>query len=163
MTNHHDTPESRRKFLRQAASSIGMALSAPVVASIISGCETDETSPTTPTGKTFTYDVSTDPELASVGGITLAAIDGLNGDKPVFISRIAPTTFAVFSNVCTHAGCGVGLPETSTSNCVCPCHRAEYSRADGTVQRQPTSGSARNLPRFASSFNPDTNILTITG
>ncbi len=159
---NNDTPESRRQFLFRATSSIGLALSAPVIASIVASCETDE-KPLAPSGKTYTFDVSTDPALASVGGITAAFVDDLNGGDPVFISRIAETTFAVFSTVCTHASCEVSLPNNPGENCVCSCHGAEYSSTDGSVRRQPTTGSATNLPRFASSFDAATNVLTITG
>ena len=60
--------QSRRDFLRRATSSVGLVLSAPVIAGIVTGCEQDEANPTTPTGQTFTVDVSKIPELASIGG-----------------------------------------------------------------------------------------------
>ena len=153
---------SRREFLRQATTSIGLVLSAPVIASIVASCEQDEKLPTTP-GETFTVDITTLPELAVVGGITTAAVTGLNSNNPVFISRIAQNTFAVFSVVCTHAGCFVDPPATAGANCRCACHGSEYSPQNGHVVVQPTIGSATNLPSFASSFDPSNNILTITG
>jgi cytochrome b6-f complex iron-sulfur subunit len=157
----NDTPESRRRFLFQATSSIGLALSAPVIASLVASCETDE-KPVAPNGKTYTFDVTTDPALAEVGGITAVQIDDLNNGSYVFIARVAAESFAVFSTTCTHAGNEVNLPEPG-GNLVCPNHGAEFSWRDGTVLRQPTTGSATNLPRFASTFDTATNILTITG
>jgi len=157
-----DEQHSRRNFLRQATASIGLVLSAPVIASIVASCEQDETLPTTP-GEKYTVDISTFPELAVVGGITTAHVPGLNGENPVFISRIAQNSFAVFTVVCTHSGCFVDVPSGPGANCRCPCHGSEFSPQNGHVVKQPTSGSATNLPSFASSFDPSNNILTITG
>jgi len=158
-----DEQSSRRFFLHKAASSIGLVLSAPVIAALVSACETDETPMAPPpVGTTYTVDVHSIPELAAVGGITLTFVDELNGGSPVFISRISESSFAVFTSTCTHAGCEVGLPAASGENCVCPCHRAEYSPANGAVVRQPLSGRAIDLPRFVSSYNSATKILTIT-
>lgn len=157
-----DTIEHRRHFLRLATSSIGVVLTAPMLAALVSSCERDETQPSGPT-KTYDVLVTDYPELAVVGGITADIIPGLNGDRAVFISRIAETAFVVFSTVCTHQGCQVDLPEVPGENCICPCHSAEYSSTDGSVKRQPVSGSATDLPKFASSFNATSNVLTITG
>jgi len=154
--------EARRHFLRNAAASIGIVLSAPAIATIIASCEQDETGPTK-TGKTFTVDITTHPELATVGGITSTVITGLNADNPVFISRVSTSACAVFSVVCTHQGCFVELPFQPGQNCFCPCHGSQFSPIDGSVKVQPSSGSATNLPTFASSFDATTNILTITG
>lgn len=153
--------QSRRDFLRRATASVGLALSAATIANLVSGCEQDETAPDQPSGQSYPVDVSTIPELAAVGGITLQSITGLNGDDAVFISRLDQLTFAVFTSICTHQGCGIDLPADAQSNCVCACHRAEFSRRDGTVLRQPTSGSATNLQRFTATFDAQTNILTI--
>lgn len=153
--------QSRRDFLRQATASVGLALSAATIAQLVNGCEQDETTPTVPSGQTYTIDISKIPELASAGGITLQSITGLNGGDAVFISRLDQTTFAVFTSICTHQGCGIDLPADAQSNCVCACHRAEFSRRDGTVLRQPTSGSATNLQRFTATYDAQTNVLTI--
>ena len=154
--------QSRRDFLFRATASVGLALSATAIAQIVSGCEQDETNPTTPPGKTYSVDITKIPELSAVGGITLQAVSGLNGDEPVFISRIDQATFAVFTSVCSHQGCAIDLPADAQSNCICACHRAEFSRKDGTVLRQPTSGSATNLQRYTATFDTQTGILTIS-
>lgn len=157
-----DTIETRRHFLRLATSSVGVVLTAPMLATLVTSCETDEKQPTGP-GKTYEVNIADYPELAAVGSITAAFVDGLNGDRPVFISRVATSAFVVFSTVCTHQGCTVEVPATPTDNCYCPCHGAEYDPSDGRIVRQPVSGSATDLPKFASSFNATTNVLTITG
>lgn len=158
----HNEQHSRRHFLRTATSSIGLVLSAATIASLVESCEYTETAPSAP-GKTFSYDVSANPDLAVVGGIGMDIVPGLNDDQPVFISRVAELAFVVFSAVCTHQGCIVNLPAANGDNCICPCHHSTYSPADGRILKQPTSGSATDLPKFASAYDAKTSILTING
>ena len=150
---------SRRSFLRRAASSIGLVLTAPAIASIVASCETDETVGTG--GARVQLDVSGFPELSEVGGITITAIEGLNDSNPVFVSRVAEDRFVVFSAICTHQACIVGEPEFEGDNCVCPCHLAEYSPVDGSILQQPIGGTATDLKKFESSYDADTQTLTI--
>ena len=152
---------SRRAFLQQAAASVGLVLSASTVASLVAGCETDETNPVAP-GKTYDVGLAAFPELSAVGGIIQTTVTGVNGSEPVFISRIDSATFVVFSTICTHSGCGVDLPADAAGTCICPCHKAEFARSNGAVLKQPTSGSATDLPRFACAYTASTNVLTIT-
>ncbi len=153
---------SRRAFLLSATQSIGLVLSAPAISSLIAGCETNETSPTGNGDNSVTYDVSANPRLSSVGGITLEFIPGLNNDLPVFISRVDADVFVVFSAICTHQGCTVSLPAGPGEPCICPCHSAMYSASSGNVVQQPISGSATNLPQFACSYDAGSGLLTIT-
>jgi Rieske Fe-S protein len=153
--------ESRRRFLQQAATSIGLVLSAPVIASIVSSCEFDET--VQGAGETFTVNINDFPELSVVGGIVSTEVGKLNDGRPVFISRVGASTFAVFSTTCTHQGCPVDLPFAPGENCVCPCHGAAYNPASGAIVKQPTGGTATDLPTFASTFDVDSGQLTITG
>ncbi|MCO6466431.1 MAG: Rieske 2Fe-2S domain-containing protein [Bradyrhizobiaceae bacterium] len=153
---------SRRTFLRNATASIGLALSATTIASLVDGCEYTESNPTGPT-KSFTYDVSNNPDIQVVGGVGIDLVPGLNNDQPVFISRVAQNAFVVFSAVCTHQGAIVNPPAAPGEDCICPNHHSQYSPVDGHVTKQPTSGSATDLPKFASSFDAATNILTIVG
>ena len=136
----------------------GISVSAAAVSSILSSCETTETAPS---GKTFLWNISNVSELASPGGFKTRVIAGLNNDRPVFISRVSETTFAVFDTTCTHAGCAVTPPEAPGANCVCPCHGAQFSSRDGAVLVQPNSGSATNLKSYRTSFDASKNELLI--
>jgi thiosulfate dehydrogenase [quinone] large subunit len=151
----------RRNVLRALVTGAGLTLGATALTTMVTGCEQTETAPG-PTGKTVEVDVTTYPELNAVGGVATAFVPGLNNEEPVFISRVAENIFTVFTTICTHAGCQVDPPSDLGLNCVCPCHRAEYSSADGTVRVQPTSGSATNLPTFPATYDPTTKILKIT-
>lgn len=140
---------------------MGVAISATSISQLVCSCERDESNVTEPKGQTFTVDITRYPELSAAGGITQLTISGLNDGEMLFVSRLNETTFAVFSSVCTHAGAIIDLPEAAPANCICPRHLAEFSRNDGSVVRQPVSGSATNLRRYAATFDAQTNILTI--
>ncbi len=152
----------RREFLLNAAASFGVVLSAGALASLLAGCESDTTKPST-TGQTVQFDVSTEPALANVGGIVKRTFGSNNGGMPVFIVRTGETSFVVLSSRCTHEGCPVGLPQQPNGKLVCPCHNAEYDPQTGTQTKPPAdTGPTGPLQRFPASFDPQTNILTIT-
>ena len=153
--------ESRRKFLRQATSAVGLALTAPAIASIIASCEYDET--LAGSGEKFTIKIADYPELSEVGGITAAVISTLNDGNAVFISRVEENKFAVFTTVCTHQGCPVDLPFAPDEDLWCPCHASVFERETGKIIQQPTQGTATDLPRFRSRYDPEPGTLTIDG
>ncbi len=58
----------------------------------------------------------------------------------------APQGYLAYSRVCTHAGCAVGMYETTTHLLMCPCHQSTFDVLDGA---QPTGGpAARALPQL---------------
>lgn len=58
----------------------------------------------------------------------------------------APQGYVAYSRVCTHAGCVVGLYETTAHMLLCPCHQSTF---DILRAAQPTSGpAARPLPQL---------------
>jgi len=58
----------------------------------------------------------------------------------------APMGNLAFSRVCTHAGCAVGMYETTTHLLMCPCHQSTFDVLRGA---QPTGGpAARPLPQL---------------
>jgi Rieske Fe-S protein len=151
----------RRDVLRALVAGAGLTLGATALTTMVTGCEQTETAPG-PTGKIIEVDVTAYPELNEVGGVAQPTITDLNNGEPVFISRVTENVFTVFTAVCTHAGCLVDPPTSTGQNCVCACHFAEYSSTDGTVRKQPNTGSATNLPTFPSTYDPSTKILKIT-
>lgn len=158
--HHHDCSTSRRDFLCTSAS-VGAVIPFITISSLIVACEQQEGQPVNP-GVFVTVDISTIPELAAIPSIILTSVSGLNNGDPVFISRLTTTSFNVFTGICTHNGNPIDPPDAASARLVCPYHSAEFSKADGTVQKQPTSGSARNLPSFAATFDASKNILSIT-
>jgi ubiquinol-cytochrome c reductase iron-sulfur subunit len=66
----------------------------------------------------------------------------LPGDR----SDWAPNGNLAFSRVCTHAGCPVGIYETTTHLLMCPCHQSTFDVLRGA---EPTAGpAARALPQL---------------
>ena len=58
----------------------------------------------------------------------------------------SPHGYVVFSKVCTHAGCPVGLYRQSSRELLCPCHQSTFNVVG---QAKPTSGPAtRPLPQL---------------
>ncbi len=54
--------------------------------------------------------------------------------------------FIVYSKICTHAGCPVGLYQAQLQQLLCPCHQSAF---DVLANAEPTSGpAARALPRL---------------
>lgn len=158
--HHHECSATRRDFLCRSAA-VGAAIPFITISSLIVACEKQEGQPTNP-GVVVTVDISTIPELATAPSIILTSVSGLNNGDPVFISRVTTTSFNVFTGICTHSGNPINPPDASLPRLECPFHNAEFSKTDGTVQKQPSSGSARNLPTFVTSFDAAKNILSIT-
>ena len=58
----------------------------------------------------------------------------------------APKGNLAFSRVCTHAGCVVGMYETTTHQLMCPCHQSTF---DVLRAAEPSGGpAARALPQL---------------
>jgi Rieske Fe-S protein len=58
-------------------------------------------------------------------------------DQGVVVTQPTAGTYKAFSSKCTHQGCAV----TSIANgvIVCPCHKSEFSVADGSVKKGPAT------------------------
>ncbi len=152
----------RRDFLLDAAARLGLVLSSSALASLLASCESDTTKPST-TGQNVEFDVTTEPALASVGGVVKKTFGSNNGGMPVFIVRTSQTTFVVLSSRCSHQGCEVNLPSQAGGKLICLCHLAEYDPQTGEQTKPPSGSSATGpLQRFPATFDAQTNILTIT-
>jgi ubiquinol-cytochrome c reductase iron-sulfur subunit len=72
----------------------------------------------------------------------------------------APDGLVVYSKVCTHAGCPVGLYEAQRHELLCPCHQSAFDVLRGA---EPTSGpAARALPQLPIAIAAD-GTLVATG
>ena len=91
----------------------------------------DATVACTPTGK-------------SAGAVTNYPQGNWKAVGAYIIGHDAGGLFA-FSTVCTHQGCTIGAPSSTTGATQCPCHGAKFDGNGAVVQ-----GPARNpLPHFA--------------
>ncbi len=59
----------------------------------------------------------------------------------------APQGFIVFSKICTHAGCPVGLYQADTHQLFCPCHQSAFDVLEGAnVVFGPATRALPQLP-----------------
>ncbi|MEO7113384.1 MAG: Rieske (2Fe-2S) protein [Polyangiaceae bacterium] len=65
-------------------------------------------------------------------------------NNPYIVGQDAMGFFA-FSAICTHQGCQIGSPSSSTGKTSCPCHGAQFD-GNGAVLRGP---ARQALPHFA--------------
>ena len=145
---------SRREFLTRSTLAVAGA------AAVVAGCGDGQigaggaTAPILLTPLKFK--VSTVPQLATVGQLAFAPVD-----SRIAVKRTGPDTFLALSTTCTHEGTMIAIVNSNTSF-ECPNHGARYD-SNGNVTRQPqSSGSATNLPTYTTSYDPATDILTIS-
>ncbi len=73
----------------------------------------------------------------------------------------APLGNLAFSRVCTHAGCSVGMYESTTHQLMCPCHQSTFDVLRGA---EPTGGpAARPLPQLPLYTDSDGNLCAAGG
>ncbi|MYS47684.1 Rieske 2Fe-2S domain-containing protein, partial [Streptomyces sp. SID5998] len=81
------------------------------------------------------------------GGVLARTADIPEGGGKVFAAQGVVVTqpvkgrFEAFSSTCTHQGCAVNRVADGVISC--PCHRSEFSAADGSVRKGPAT---RPLP-----------------
>lgn len=76
----------------------------------------------------------------------LIRVDEHRLQLPAARANWAPMGYVAYSRVCTHAGCPVGMFETTTDLLMCPCHQSTFNILKGA---QPTGGpAARPLPQL---------------
>ena len=79
------------------------------------------------------------------------------GSDPAAGDARALTGLYVYSKVCTHAGCPVGLYVDERRTLLCPCHQSEFDVLDGA---RPMSGPAdRALPRLQVRIGDDGELV----
>jgi ubiquinol-cytochrome c reductase iron-sulfur subunit len=94
------------------------------------------------------------------GQAVLMRVDPALLKLPPDRSDWAPEGLIVYSKVCTHAGCPVGLFEAERNELLCPCHQSAFNVLDGA---KPTSGpAARALPQLPITIRDD-GVLVARG
>ncbi|WP_406223936.1 Rieske (2Fe-2S) protein [Streptomyces canus] len=58
-------------------------------------------------------------------------------DQGVVVTQPTAGTYKAFSSKCTHQGCAVS--SIADGVIVCPCHKSEFSVADGSVKKGPAT------------------------
>jgi ubiquinol-cytochrome c reductase iron-sulfur subunit len=71
----------------------------------------------------------------------------------------APNGYVVYSKICTHAGCPVGLYRAQERRLICPCHQSTFDVLTGAV---PVFGPAgRPLPQLPIRLEADGTFTAI--
>lgn len=85
---------------------------------------------------------ASDPNAAALIVRVDPALLALDGEQASW----APDGVVVYSKICTHAGCPVGLYRSAEHVLICPCHQSEFDVLTGA---RPISGpAARPLPQL---------------
>ena len=141
---------SRRAFLTRSSIAVAGA------AALVAGCGDGQfgPEPLASTTGTLSFKVASIPELANTGQLVkIPPQQGL-----IAVKRTGPASFAAISTVCTHQGCETSLAGAGFE---CPCHLSAYD-TNGKVTRQPTTGSATDLPTYTTRYDSATDTLTIS-
>jgi|YNPMSStandDraft_2_1061718.scaffolds.fasta_scaffold00835_11 Rieske Fe-S protein len=157
------TDGSRRNFLRTAALGSLAVVASPSLLTILTGCGKD--SPTASrTGERVSLNLNDSgfEALREVNG-TLRRNFGSNRNrgKDVIIRRISQTEFRAVSVVCPHQQCDVSTPTPTQTSITCPCHNSTFSMQAGNFGARLSGPASRGLDSFETSFDPNTQILTI--
>ncbi|MEU6477136.1 Rieske (2Fe-2S) protein [Streptomyces sp. NPDC047017] len=153
--------ESLRPQEAPARRAVVTAADAAGLAAVLAGCGSGEgptsgsvpgagsaSGPKESTGGTGTGSSAGSSGAAGPAGAVLArTADIPEGGGKVFAGQGVVVTqpeqgrFMAFSARCTHQGCTVGAVADGVISC--PCHRSEFSAADGSVRKGPAT---RPLP-----------------
>ncbi len=138
---------SRRCFLTGLAGA-GAAAALPACAPDVRPAPRVEA---TAADRRLELEVARYPDLArDGGGITLRLDDG----SEYLVVHPQGTEYVVLSNLCTHAGCPLGV---DAGEIACPCHGARFGN-DGVPVNPP---AVEPLQTYASSFDAATGLLSI--
>ena len=146
----------RRGFLARVGSLLGMTAWGAFLSPALQGCESDVLKSS---DVAVGLDVAAEPGLSVVGGSAKKTFGSHNGGRPVVIVRVDEGEFLALSSVCTHEGCEVNLPGVRGPEIACDCHGSLFDPESGDVRRGPAQAP---LPRFSTSYDEKTNLLTIT-
>lgn len=155
---------TRRRFLEVSSKGFGaLALSSPLIAAAITGCDQQPLESGLGQGPSsaelanspnnvYSIDFTKYPALATVGGSLQFTVDATSGKKTVFVTRVDQNTVETVSTICTHAGCQLNGYDPNAKDYLCNCHGSIFA-ADGAVQAGP---AVDPLPNYVST-------LTATG
>lgn len=139
---------SRREFLGRASAGLALGLAVSACGDgVVSGVAVRRRPGELPPD-TVQVTVGDFPDLATAG--VLVKVSDYFAAK-----RAEDDTFDAFSMVCTHEGCLTDIRNGERFEC--PCHQSRFA-ADGSVINGPAE---RPLVELATSYDPDTDVLTI--
>ncbi|MEI8133823.1 MAG: Rieske (2Fe-2S) protein [bacterium] len=143
---------TRREILQLSIAAIGILPAFPILGCNPTTSANNEKVNENPNLIHLDLTTSSYAELSSVGGSVYAVIQSQN--LSLIVTRVSGTEIDAVSSVCTHAGCEVGLLETSLGGMRCACHNSMF-RPDGSVIGGPAS---RPLQKYPVTFDGETTV-----
>jgi len=164
--------ESRRNFLKVHLKLLGFSIGSGSTLAALSSCEEFILKQPTSSGvtKEFCIDDEDDENkirLNRIGWGISKSFGKLNYGIPLIIVRIEENIFVSYSAMCTHEHCIMRdyIKELPTGkypifqDIKCNCHGSSFDPyIDGKVINGPAE---KALKKFPTSFNPETNIISI--
>ncbi len=148
-TDTTDLPRACSTCSRRDALKLGACAAASLLAgATLTGCG----GALTPLEEDVVIQLSTYPQLNTVGGIAEVPTNTSGFAHPIFVLREGEQDYRALSAECNHQSCDV---EWSSDQFVCPCHDSTFAR-DGELQSGPAS---EDLLNFDTQLDGDT--LTI--
>ncbi len=150
--------EQRREFLKSASSALGIA----ACGAFFLACE--NTTVKDPIDNTpndaVTFNISVDTALLALSTINASAqkiVPGYNSGTPIIFIRTSESEIKAYSTACTHNG--LPINETLENGKIyCSWHGSEFDPLTGNVVQGPATSP---LVKFTTTFDPQTNILTL--
>lgn len=152
------TIEQRREFIKNASSTVGIA----VCSAFFLACESTTVKAPTDTNPTdaITFIITADEKLKSLTTINSSVfktVPNFNSGFPVLFFRTSQTEILAYSSVCPHQS--LPINETLEGNKItCSWHGSQFEVQTGNVIEGPANGP---LLKFVTTFDPQTNVLTL--
>ncbi|MDQ0760613.1 Rieske (2Fe-2S) protein [Streptomyces canus] len=141
------TSESIEPTGAPARRTIVAAVGAAGLAVALTACGSDgssDSSSTTQAGANASGGDASSSASSGSGGTALAKTSDIPEgggkifkDQGVVVTQPTAGTYKAFSSKCTHQGCAVA--SITNGVIVCPCHKSEFSVADGSVKKGPAT------------------------
>lgn len=100
------------------------------------------------------------PEGATGSADSQAVLVGLRTDVDTDLEHPTVEGIVVYSKICTHAGCPVGLYRAAVGELLCPCHQSTFGVYDGAEVLSGPAG--RPLPQLPIELDDDGYLVAIS-
>ncbi|MBW3658991.1 MAG: Rieske (2Fe-2S) protein [Actinobacteria bacterium] len=100
------------------------------------------------------------PEGATGSADSQAVLVGLRKDVPTDLRQPTVEGIVVYSKICTHAGCPVGLYRAAVGELLCPCHQSTFGVYDGAEVLSGPAG--RPLPQLPIEVDREGYLVAIS-
>ncbi|MBW3619149.1 MAG: ubiquinol-cytochrome c reductase iron-sulfur subunit [Actinobacteria bacterium] len=99
------------------------------------------------------------PEGATGSADSQAILVGLRTDVETDLRQPTVDGIVVYSKICTHAGCPVGLYRAAVGELLCPCHQSTFGVYNGAVVLSGPAG--RPLPQLPIALDDDGYLVAL--